>query len=287
MNPALWGGLCALSLGTADFAARFSSRALGHASALFGMLAVGAVVLTLWVWASDAPLVWAPAGLWLLAVNGVAVTVATLLLYRGLARGPISIVAPIVASHPALVVALSVVMGSRPDAVQWGAMVVILAGAVVIAGCAWRLEGPGLATRRDLRLTVIIAGCSSLAYAVLISAGQAAVPIYGELQTLWVGRVISFAAIVLLFAVRAERPRLVARWWPLLAAQGLLDAGGFLFLFLGSYGAHPEIAAVAASTFGAVTTLLARVVLRETISAPQWCGIMLVFVGVALLSAHG
>lgn len=47
MNPALWGGLRALSLGTADVAARFSSRALGHASALFGMLAVGAVVLTL------------------------------------------------------------------------------------------------------------------------------------------------------------------------------------------------------------------------------------------------
>ncbi len=200
-------------------------------------------------------------------MNGVAVTVANPLLYRGLARGPISIVAPIVASHPALVVALSVVMGSRPDAVhtkdQWGAMVVTLAGAIVIAGC------------------------SSLAYAVLISAGQAAVPIYGELQTLWVGRVISFAAIVLPFAVRAERPRLVARWWPLLAAQGLLDAGGFVFLFHGSHGPHPEIAAVAASTFGAVTTLLARVVLREAISAPQWCGTVLVFAGVALLSAHG
>ncbi len=220
-------------------------------------------------------------------MNGVAATVANPLLYRGLARGPISIVAPIVASHPALVVALPVAMGSRPDAVQWGAMVVTLGGAVVIAGCARRLEGPGLATRRDLRLTVTIAGCSSLAYAVLISRGQAAVPIYGELQTLWAGRVISFAAIVLPFAVRADRPRLVARWWPLLAAQGPLDAGGFLFLFHGSHGPHPEIAAVAASTFGAVTTLLARVVPREAISAPQWCGIVLVFAGVAPLSAHG
>ncbi len=255
------------------------------------MLAVGAVVLTLWVWASDTPFVWTSAGSWLLAVNRVAVTVANPLLYRGLARGPISIVAPIVASHPALVVALSVVMGSRPDAVhtkdQWGAMVVTLAGAIVIAGCARRLEGSGLAARCDLRLTVTIAGCSSLAYAVLISRGQAAVPIYGELQTLWVGRVISFAAIVLPFAVRAHRPRLVARWWPLLAAQGLLDTGGFLFLFHGSHGAHPEIAAVAASTFGAVTTLLARVVLREAIRAPQWCGVVLVFACVALSSAHG
>lgn len=206
-----------MSLGTADCAARFSSRALGHASALFGMLVVGAVVFTLWVWASGSPLVWTSAGLWLLAVNGVAVTVAILHLYRGLARGPISIVAPIVASHPALVVALSVAMGSRPDAGQWGALVVTLAGAIVIAGCARRFAGLGLATQRDLRLTVTIAGCSSLAYAVLISAGQVAVPIHGELQTLWVGRVISFAANVLLSRCALSGPgswRAGGRSWP-------------------------------------------------------------------------
>lgn len=80
-------------------------------------------------------------------MNGVAVTVANPLLYRGLARGPISIVAPIVASHPALVVALSVVMGSRPDAVhtkdQWGAMVVTLAGASSSPVARGGSKGPG------------------------------------------------------------------------------------------------------------------------------------------------
>jgi len=42
---------------------------------------------------------------------------------------------------------------------------------------------------------------------------------------------------------------------------------------------------VTASTFGAVTTLLAWVMLRESIGWIQWLGITMVFVGVAVLAA--
>jgi uncharacterized membrane protein len=76
------------------------------------------------------------------------------------------------------------------------------------------------------------------------------------------------------------------RWAPFVAAQGLLDAGGYLFLFAGSTGPGAEIAAVTASTFGAITTLLAWAVLRERIGLVQWSGITLVFTCVALLSAY-
>jgi drug/metabolite transporter (DMT)-like permease len=44
---------------------------------------------------------------------------------------------------------------------------------------------------------------------------------------------------------------------------------------------------VAASTFGAVTTLLARFILKEPVSGPQWLGIALIVVGVGALSATG
>ena len=286
MNPAVWGGLCALGLGGADFVARYTSRAFGAANALLGMLAVGAVVLTAWVWIADPPFVWTASGLWLLAVNGVATTVMTLLLYKGLARGPVSIVAPIVASHPVLVVALAVALGSRPSALQWAAMAATLVGVLVVAACARQFEAPGVVSRRDLHVTVWIAAASALAYAVLVSAGQAAVPIYGELQTLWLGRLVSLGSIALLFMGRRERPTLPWRWWPVVLGQGLLDAAGYLFLFAGSYGPDPEIAAVAGSTFGAVTTLLARFVLREAIGGVQWGGILLVFAGVAVLAAY-
>jgi drug/metabolite transporter (DMT)-like permease len=110
------------------------------------------------------------------------------------------------------------------------------------------------------------------------------VPFYGEFQTLWLGRCASIVALGLFMLANRERPRLERRWWPVLGAQGLLDAAGYLFLFAGSHGDNPEIAAVAGSAFGAVTTLLARFVLRERIGLVQWGGIAIVFAGVVALS---
>ena len=133
MNQALWGTLTALGWGTADFAARFSSRALGHTNSLLGMLVVGSVVLTLWVAFTGTPLVWTWSGLWLLAVTGVGVMAATLLLYHGLARGPVTVVAPIVGGYPALVVVIALILGSRPTPVQWAAMAAIMAGVIVVS----------------------------------------------------------------------------------------------------------------------------------------------------------
>jgi len=285
MNPALWGGLCAFNLGFADFMARFSSRAIGPASALFGMLATGAVVLSAYVYVFQPPLVWTWSGISFVALNGIATTVMTLLLYLGLARGPVSIVAPIVASHPALVVLLAVLLGARPTTIQWIAMAGTLAGALIIAACANNFEEAGKYERHHLRTTVMIACASAVSYAVLIAAGQAAVPIYGELQTLWLGRLFSLATLILVFLVQGKGPQMTMGWAPFIATQGLLDAGGYLFLFAGSTGPGAEIAAVTASTFGAITTLLAWAVLRERIRAMQWSGIVLVFTCVALLSA--
>ncbi len=69
--------------------------------------------------------------------------------------------------------------------------------------------------------------------------------------------------------------------------MGVLDAGGYLLLFAGSTGGDPAIAAVTGSAFGAVTVLLARVVLKEKMSVMQWFGIALVTTGVAVLAANG
>ena len=56
MHPALGGGLSALLLGSADFAGRFTSRAMGAPNALFGVLVVGCVLLSGWVWLAGVPL---------------------------------------------------------------------------------------------------------------------------------------------------------------------------------------------------------------------------------------
>ena len=202
MNPAIWGGFSALGLGVADFMARFSSRAIGHASALFGMLAAGVLILTAWYIVTRPELVLSWTGWHFIVANGVATTVMTLLLYQGLARGPVSVVAPIVASHPVLVVAVAVVLGAQPTAPQWLGMAITVAGVVVVAKYAHEEAGSETLPPSHLRTTILIALGSSLAYAALVLAGQQAVPVYGDFQTLWFGRFVSLATLALIFLAR-------------------------------------------------------------------------------------
>ena len=287
MHPALGGGLSALLLGSADFAGRFTTRAMGAPNALFGVLSVGCVVLTGWVWVAGPALPAGREGWWLLVVSGVFTTVMTLLLYAALARGPISLVAPVVAAHPALVVAFYVALGARPSALEWAGMAVTVAGVVLVARSTDHfLAQPGY-SRRHLRRTLWMATGAALCYVLVVVAGQRAVPIYGDLDTLWLGRLLSLASLLALFAVLRRAPRVPRAWWPVVGAQGLMDTGGYLCLFAASGGPGDGVAAVAASTFGAVTTLLARFVLNETVSGPQWCGIALIVAGVGTLSASG
>ncbi|GIK99087.1 MAG: hypothetical protein BroJett029_32960 [Alphaproteobacteria bacterium] len=285
MSPGLWGSLTALGWGTSDFIARFTGRAAGHQSALFGMLLTGSVALTLIVLIAGVPLVWTPGGLWLLAASGVCIMFATLWLYRGLAAGPISIVSPIVGSYPALVVVLAVLFGARPSVLQWGAMALTMAGVLVVARTAESFEEPGKRSRGELRATVIISLLSAVGFALGVYTAQLAVPVYGNLQTLWVSRVVSLVCLVLVFLRQAKRPAIPLPWWPLVAVQGMIDTSGYLFLYEGSYGEDAEIAAVTASAFGAVTTILARIFLKEHMPLVQWFGIACIFAGVAVLSA--
>lgn len=285
MNPAIAGALCALALGSADFAGRFSTRTLGAPSAWLGTLVAGTIVLTAWIVLTDAPLTWSVEGLPYVAANGVATTIMTLLLYKALARGPVSVAAPIVGSHPVLVVAFWVAFGARPSAIQWLAMAATILGAVIVARSAE--EQTASHDRSGLRITIALATASCLAYAVLIISGQAAAPHYGPLETLWLGRLSSLATVLAVFLFARCAPTLPIRWWPFLGAQGLLDAGGYLALFAGSTGEGQTIAAVAGSGFGAVTVLLARLILKERMGLLQWSGIVLVFAGVAVLAGQG
>ena len=100
MNPIIWGLAAALSWGTADFIARFTSHALGAASALLGMLVVGSLVAVAVLYGFDLSIArdWQHA--WLLLVAGIGIMLGSLFLYWGLARGPVTIVAPSSAPTP-------------------------------------------------------------------------------------------------------------------------------------------------------------------------------------------
>ena len=79
--------------------------------------------------------------------------------------------------------------------------------------------------------------------------------------------------------LRSERERVD------LGVQGLLDTAGVLFMLFGSLGADRAVVAVISSSFSAVTVLLARFVLKESMSAFQWGAIAVVLAGVSILAS--
>ena len=283
MISAILGLAAALGLGAADFMARFTARALGALLAYALVLLIGAVGATVWIVASGEVLVWSPLGLAIAVAHGLSTAAMCVLLYMGIARGPIAVVVPIVAAHPAPVLAVNVLMGVRPSAFQWAAMIAIIAGVVLIA----RSAGSKTETKESetTRTTLLIAFSACLAYVAIVLTAQAATPLIGVLQTLWIGRLTGLIFLATLLLLRRPRLSVPREWLPFVGLQGALDALGYLAFLAGANSAAPYVTMVIASAFSVVTVLLARLILHEPISKLQWSAIALIALGAAVLSA--
>jgi drug/metabolite transporter (DMT)-like permease len=143
MNSALLGLVAALAWGLNDFLARFPSRAVGPIPTVLAVTAAGLIVLSARLLLGGAVLniVWP--SLWLVAFSGVFFALGTLSLYAALARGPISIVAPIAGSFPALAMIFAVAQGARPTLTQWLSIGAVMAGVAIVARSGGHYEASG------------------------------------------------------------------------------------------------------------------------------------------------
>jgi drug/metabolite transporter (DMT)-like permease len=282
MISALLGLASALGLGAADFMARFSTRELGAPLTYGVVLLIGAVGATLWAVADGTPLTWSASGCMIAVVHGVCVAVMCILLYIGIARGPIAIVAPIVAAHPALVLAVNVLTGVRPSALQWAAMSAVMAGGILIARSA--VFTPAAAVGGTSRTTLLIAFGACVAYAAIVLTAQAATPLIGEFQTMLIGRWTGLVFIAGVLLIQRARLRIPSNWIPYVGLQGGLDSLGYFAFLAGANSAAPYITMVVASAFSVVTVALAKLILHEPISKLQWTAIALIAAGTAVLS---
>ncbi len=287
MPPALWGSLTALGWGSADFLSRFTGGRLGVLTALAGMMGSSFLLLSLYAWQSGMVIALPERGWPALLGAAAGIVVGTLLLYWGLVRGPISLVAPIVGAYPVWNLAIAIAEGVAPSLTQWLAMVAVIGGVAVVARLGGGADAKAEAAPGGVPATVVIALASSLSLALGIASAHTAGPLFGELQLLLAIRLFGTLLTLTLLALmpRVRRP-VPWRWWPVLGLQGLLDAGAYLALFAGSRsaeGAHSAL--VVASAFAAVTVVLAWAILRERIVAGQWLAILVIVIGVGVLTA--
>ena len=287
MTAGLYGLLAALGWGGENFIARFTGRAIGHQQALLGMLSVGAVAISLIIFLLDIPFVFVVSGWWLLLISGIGIMLSTMLLYKGLVMGPVTIVAPIVSTFPVINIILAIIQGARPDFLQWCAIASVLGGIWGISYASSHFLKQEEYSKQHLRRAIVIAIASSFGFGISIAASQAATHFYGELQTICMSRWIGLISLALYIVRKKIVPRTVPSCWPLITLQGLLDTSAYVILMLAVHTENPEIAVVTSSGFCVVTILLARVILKEKMSWEHWSSILLIVAGVAVLSSYG
>jgi drug/metabolite transporter (DMT)-like permease len=285
MNPFLWGLGSAVGWGTADFVARISGRALGPANSLLATATIGTVGMGLWLVFRETPIVWDPSGLHWLILIGFCLSTGMLLLYASLARGPVSIAAPLISSTPAFVVPGALLLGVVPSVTQLMAMAGVMLGTLIVARTAHPHSGMREG-ESGVRMTVVTGLSAAFFFAAALLIAREAVPIYGVLQVAWSGRGISLIFVIAFMMVTQTQVNVPMRWWPALFAQGVLDAGGLMFLYVGSVGDGAPLASIGSAPLAIVAVLLARIFLHERIPLIQWGGITLVAASGAFLAAN-
>ncbi len=161
----------------------------------------------------------------------------------------------------------------------------MVAGVAAVAQSGGRHEASGELRPGKLMAVLGLSLLASLAFAISLTSGQAAVPLFGNAQTAWLARIFGLAFIALLYfwpSVKWQEP---GRWLPVLGLMGGLDVTALMLIVAAGNLPDPALATVASSAFGAVTVLLARLFLKERIAPLQLLGIALIVGGVAVLAS--
>jgi uncharacterized membrane protein len=279
------GLAAALLYGSSDFAGGVASRHLGS----LRVTVIGAAVATVLAWAvlfaSGGPGPSVHAVAWGLA-SGLAGGAGTLVLYRGLARGQMSVVGPVSAVGAAVVpVAAGVALGERPGPLVVAGVVVALPAIVLVAA-----SGPASGWARGSVRGLLGGGlpegvAAGLAFGILfIGLAQA-----GRDDGLWpVASEQTGALLVTLAAVVRARPslRVPVRAAVLPVLAGASGMAATVAYFYATHFSLLAIAAVLVSLYPGVTVLLARVLLHERFSPAQRVGLGLCALAVAAIALN-
>jgi drug/metabolite transporter (DMT)-like permease len=263
-----------LSWGVADFIAGLRSRRLPLLTVLLivqsaGLLSIGLVVAV----RGEGPpgreaVVYA-------ALAGLAGAVGLAGLYRGLAIGAMSVVAPITATGVIVPVVFGLATGDDVSRAQAAGIALAIAGVVLAArepGSGGRIAaGAGVAAVAALAFGFVLVALDSAADA---DALWATLLMRATSWSIWVA---GFALVRPGLAVGAADLRA-------LALVGVLDTGANALFGLASTRGLLSIVSVLAQLYPIATVLLARLILHERISRPQQFGVVAAFAGVALLS---
>jgi drug/metabolite transporter (DMT)-like permease len=281
----IFGLLAALTYGASDFAGGLASR---RARAI--TVVVVSQLTALVILAAALPLVWgsgptASALRWG-ALAGLAGGAGVTLLYRGLAIGRMSVVAPVTAVlAAALPVLIGLFAGERPSAAATLGVAAALVAIVLVSSAAEApVEGPEAARPRVLARPGLLEALGSgtgfgLFFALLGQAGDAA-----AVWPLLAAKGTSLALLLVLAAGRRASLRPPPGSLALMLTAGALDIAANASFVLAARASLLSLASVLTSLYPATTILCARLFLHERLTATQRLGLVVAAAGVVLIT---
>ncbi|HWF58400.1 MAG TPA: EamA family transporter [Candidatus Dormibacteraeota bacterium] len=229
------------------------------------------------------------------AAAGIVGLLGVVLLYRGLAIGPMSVVAPLTAVLSALVpVAVGTIRGERPGTLAVVGVALAIPAMVLLGREPRRRPEPesgGRAHRgsaplsRGAVVSALSAGIGFGGFFVLLaqtSAGGGAWPLVPQRAA----SVLILLAVSAATAVRASPILPRGRTLALAAIAGVTDFAANLAYVLATHHGLLALVAVISSLYPASTLLLARGVLGERLARQQAGGLVVAAVAVALIALH-
>ena len=221
-----------------------------------------------------------PTDLWWGAAAGFAGGVGVALLYRALARGTMSVVAPTTAvTAVALPVLTSIALGERPG---WLAVGGILLGVVAIVLVSRAPAHPPLSPSGNPPSGAAAALVAGIAIGIFLLA-LAQTRRAAGMWPLLTDRVASVAFFIIVAAVGRRSPRMPLNLAMLAVFGGALDMiANALYLLAVRIGPLSPVVTLS-SLYPASTVLLARAILRERLSAWQAAGVVSALIAVVLI----
>jgi drug/metabolite transporter (DMT)-like permease len=274
---ASWGLAAALAWGCGDFAGGLATRRSTEFSVMRVSSLIGLGFLLALALLRGSPLPSLHDALFAVAGGAVGV-VGLITLYRALALGQMSLVAPITAVVANVVAVLvSAITEGMPGALKW--LGFGLAGLGV-----WLLSRPTGTVRISsqvlgLSLVAGVAFGGIFSFTAQFSSGDVG----------WSMVLLRLTTVVLILLVIARQktpvPALPNSLLPLVAVAGICDSLGNLFFALAGQVGRLDVSAVSSSLYPAFTLFLAVLVLRERLLGGQLFGALLCLVSIGLIVA--
>jgi drug/metabolite transporter (DMT)-like permease len=270
--------LASAAWGTSDFIGGRATRGR-HVVGVLGITRpTGLVIVGVLVLIGGGPVVgdrWVEA-----ALSGASLICGMWCLYRALAIGPMSVLAPIFATGAVVPVLWGVISGEAPNAFTFVGLAVAAIGSV-LAARAPSTDGVPVEPRGV---------AYALGAALGIGIGLVLTDVAAEqdaLSAVFVARGTEVVIVLSLLAVRWRAWGSELRSPGLLPLAGAIDISASLLFAVASRTGLLPVVSVLSSLYPVVTVLLARALLAERLSRAQAGGAALTLVGVAVVAAAG